>query len=362
MRLLITGATGYVGSRLVCALLKQGHEVVVTSRDTRKLARFGWSSQVSKVTMDADDPTSVKKAVADAGAVDAIYYLVHGIGQADFANGDRDAARNVAEAARDAGVGRIIYLGGFVPSDDKLSTHLQSRADVAEGLQIDGGPELVWLRAAVVIGAGSTSFEIIRYMADRLPVIPEPGWITNAMDPISIRDAVHYLVAACESSLPPGHYDISGPDSARYISILHEYISAVRVPRLRLPVFGISTRLAGRVGGMLVPVPASLTEELVTSLNHPMTASEHRIRDLVPPPEGGLTPMREAVRASVRSPYPRSVCDLDDLHHLADTDPAWAGGDWLRVKRGVVETIGTSLGVATKVVGALRPSRTDVAS
>ena len=296
MRLLITGATGYVGSRLVCALLKQGHDVVVTSRDTRKLAKFGWSSQVSMVTMDADDPESVTKALSDAGQIDAIYYLVHAIGQADFANGDRDAARNVAEAARDTGVDRIIYLGGFVPSDDKLSTHLQSRADVAEGLVVDGGPELVWLRAAVVIGAGSTSFEIIRYMADRLPV------------------------------------------------------------------FGISTRLAGRVGGMLVPVPASLTEELVTSLDHPMTASEHRIRDLVPPPEGGLTPMREAVHASVRSPYPRSVCDLDDLHHLADTDPAWAGGDWLRVKRSVVETIGTSIGVASKVVGVLRPTRTDVAS
>ncbi|WP_044506943.1 NAD(P)H-binding protein [Gordonia sp. KTR9] len=363
MRLLITGATGYVGSRLVCALLKQGHDVVVTSRDTRKLATFGWSSQVSMVTMDADDPASVREAMSDAGQIDAIYYLVHAIGQGDFANGDRDAARNVAEAARDSGVGRIIYLGGFVPSDDKLSTHLQSRADVAEGLVVDGGPELVWLRAAVIIGAGSTSFEIIRYMADRLPVIPEPGWITNEMDPISIRDAVHYLTAACDSSvLPAGDYDISGPDSARYISILHEYVSAIRMPRLRLPVFGISTRLAGRVGGMLVPVPTSLTEELVTSLDHPMTASEHRIRDLVPPPAGGLTPMREAIHASVRSPYPRSVCDLDDLHHLADTDPAWAGGDWLRVKRSVVETIGTSLGVAAKVVGVLRPPRPDVAS
>ena len=357
MRLLITGATGYVGSRLVCALLRKGHEVVVTSRDTRKLDRFGWSSDVTKVAMDADDPISVKKAMADAGRLDAIYYLVHGIGQAGFANADRDAARNVAEAARDADVGRIIYLGGFVPGDAELSSHLQSRADGAEGLVVDDGPELVWLRAAVIIGAGSTSFEIIRYMADRLPVIPEPDWITNEMDPISIRDAIHYLVAACESSLPPGEYDISGPDHARYISILHEYISAVRFPRLRLPVFGVSTRLAGRLGGMFVPVPASLTEELVTSLNHSMTASEHSIRDLVPPPEGGLTPMRDAVRASVESPYPRSVCDLNDLHHLADTDPAWAGGDWLRVKRTIGETIGGTLRVSAKIAGTFLPHR-----
>ncbi|MCD2143998.1 NAD(P)H-binding protein [Gordonia paraffinivorans] len=357
MRLLITGATGYVGSRLVCALLKKGHDVVVTSRDPRRLDRFSWSSRVTKVAMDADDASSVKRAMAEAGAIDAVYYLVHGIGQADFANGDRDAARNVAEAARDAGVGRIIYLGGFVPADDELSSHLQSRADVAEGLTVEDGPELVWLRAAVIIGAGSTSFEIIRYMADRLPVIPEPAWIVNEMDPISIRDAIHYLVASCESSLPPGEYDISGPDHARYISILHEYISAVRFPRLRLPVYGVSTRLAGRLGGRFVPVPSSLTEELVTSLNHPMTASEHRIRDLIPPPEGGLTPMRDAVRASVHSPSPRPVCDLDDLHHLAVTDPAWAGGDLLRAKRAIGETIGGTLRMSARIAGTLLPSR-----
>ncbi len=113
-----------MGSRLVCALLRQGHEVVVTSRDTRKLDRFGWSSDVTKVAMDVDDPISVKRAMSDAGHIDAIYYLVHAIGTDDFASGDRDAARNVAEAARDADVARIIYLGGFVPGGAATSRRI----------------------------------------------------------------------------------------------------------------------------------------------------------------------------------------------------------------------------------------------
>ena len=165
MRLLITGATGYVGSRLVCALLKKGHDVVVTSRDPRRLDRFSWSSRVTKVAMDADDASSVKRAMAEAGAIDAVYYLVHGIGQADFANGDRDAARNVAEAARDAGVGRIIYLGGFVPADDELSSHLQSRADVAEGLGDRAGEGRLGARGAVDAHAVSLRRSVLQASA-----------------------------------------------------------------------------------------------------------------------------------------------------------------------------------------------------
>ncbi|MEP9391214.1 NAD(P)H-binding protein [Gordonia sp. VNQ95] len=355
MRLLVTGATGYVGSRLVCTLLAAGHDVVVTSRNTDRLARFDWFDDVTAVSMDADDADSVSRALSRAGDLDAIYYLVHGIGRSDFADADRRAASHVAAAARDAGVGRIIYLGGFVPDGEKLSAHLRSRADAGEALRVDGGADLVWLRAAVIVGAGSTSFEIIRYVGDRLAVIPEPSWTRNPMDPISIRDVLHYLSAACDPGLPPGDYDIAGPDSCQYRSVLDAYLDSIRMPRVRFSVPFVGTRLVGKVAGVLVPIPSSLTEELITSLDHPMRAAEHRIRDLVPDPAGGLTPMRDAVRAAVSSPAPRSVCALRDPHHLATTDPSWAGGDVPRLRRRIAGAITSAAGTAGRLGRTLLP-------
>ncbi|WHU48951.1 NAD(P)H-binding protein [Gordonia sp. L191] len=355
MRLFVTGASGYVGSRLVCSLLAAGHDVVVSSRNVHRLTDFDWFDAVTAVSMDVDDPDSVKQALAAAGPLDALYYLVHGIGQSGFADADRNAAANLASGARDAGVTRIVYLGGFVPDDDDLSDHLRSRADAGEALRLADGPELVWLRAAVILGAGSTSFEIIRYVGDRLAVIPEPSWTRNPMDPISIRDVLHYLTAACQPDLPAGDYDIAGPDACRYRSVLDAYLDAIRMPKVRVWVPFVGTRLAGKVAGLLVPIPSALTEELITSLDHPMRADEHRIRELVPPPAGGLTPMRDAVAASVASPAPRSVCALDDPHHLALTDPAWAGGDWPRVRRRIGGTVRGVFGTAGRLGRALLP-------
>ena len=137
-----------------------------------------------------------------AGPIDVVYYLVHAIGQPGFRDADHTAAGNVAAATKDANVRRIVYLGGFVPAgpdDGELSEHLTSRAEVAEALTVDGGPELVWLGAAVIFGAGSTSFEMMRYVGDRFPVIPIPKWMDNPIDPISIRDVLHYLVAAADA-------------------------------------------------------------------------------------------------------------------------------------------------------------------
>ena len=351
MRLLVTGATGYVGSRLVCTLIGRGHDVVVTSRRPRSLQRFDWHDNVTTVAMDVHDPASVAAGFAaatgpDDGPIDAVYYLVHGIGERDFADTERDAARTLAEGARDAGVRRVVYLGGFVP-DDELSPHLRSRAEVGESLQLDDGPDLVWLRAAVILGAGSTSFEIIRYAADRFPVLLLPEWMHNRMDPISIRDVLYYLAAVADPDVPAGVYDIAGPDRSRYSDVVQAYLSATRQFRPHLPLPTVSTRLAGLVSGQALPAPASLTAELVRSLESPMNLSENRIREIVADPPGGLIAISEAMRASVSSPDPQPVCRLGDVHHLADTDPEWAGGDWLRVRRGIREAVGNLTGLAT---------------
>jgi uncharacterized protein YbjT (DUF2867 family) len=333
LRILVTGASGYVGSRLVTLLLDSGHQVTAATRDPKRLGDFGWIDDVTPVRLDASDAESVRAAMVAAGPVDVIYYLVHAIGQPGFRDVDREAAANVAAAAKDAGVRRIVYLGGFVPSDEELSEHLTSRAEVAEALTIDGGPEMVWLGAAVIFGAGSTSFEMLRYVGDRFPVIPLPSWMDNPIDPISIRDVLYYLVAAASEQVPAGAYDIAGPDTTSYRGMLKTYARIAGKWQAGLPVWGVDTTLASWVTAVALPVPDGLAADLVESLDYPMRASGSGLRDLVPDPPGGLLSIDEAVTRSVSNRRPRPVNALADPHHLADSDPAWAGGDALRLRR-----------------------------
>jgi uncharacterized protein YbjT (DUF2867 family) len=334
VRVLVTGATGYVGSRLVTALLGAGHQVLAATRDPARLERIGWFDDVTPVTLDASDVESVRAAFATAGQVDVIYYLVHAIGQPGFRDADRAAAANVAAAADSAGVHRIVYLGGFVPSDEGLSEHLASRAEVAEALTVDGGPEVVWLGAAVIFGAGSTSFEMMRYVSDRFPLIPIPKWMDNPIDPISIRDVLHYLVAAADvERVPAGAYDIAGPDTTSYRELLKTYARISGNWHTGLPVRGVDTTLASWVTALALPVPDGLAADLVESLDYPMRASGTGLRELVPDPPGGPLPTEEAITRSLSNRRPQPVDQLADPHHLADSDPAWAGGDALRLRR-----------------------------
>ena len=334
MRILVTGATGYVGSRLVAALLRDGHDVVVASRNLARLGDFGWFDDVTAVYLDASDPDATKSAFAVAGPIDVVYYLVHGIGQPDFREADNRAATNVATAARAADVSRIVYLGGFVPDDDELSEHLVSRAEVAEALTVDDGPEVVWLGAAMIIGAGSTSFEMLRYVADRFLVIPMPPWANNPMDPISIRDVLHYLVAAADRErVPAGAYDIHGPKTTTYGKLLLTYAKLAGQWRHGLPVPDVDLTLVSWVTAAALPVPGGLAADLVESLDYPMMASASGLRELVPDPPGGLIGVEEAIKLSLCRGKPRPVDGLADPHQLADTDPDWAGGDVLGIRR-----------------------------
>jgi uncharacterized protein YbjT (DUF2867 family) len=333
MRILVTGATGYVGSRLVTELLSQGHEVVVSSRDVERLADFGWHGDVTAVALDAHDPRSARTAFAETGPIDVVYYLVHGIGQPDFRDADNTAAANIADAAKTAGVRRIVYLGGFVPEEGELSEHLTSRAEVAAALSIEGGPEVVWLGAAMIIGAGSTSFEMLRYVGDRFVLIPLPVWMENPMDPISIRDVLYYLVAAAGGDeLPAGAYDIAGSESTTYRDLLAAYGRATGKWRASVPIRGVDTAVVSMLTAVVLPVPGGLAADLVGSLEHPMRASDG-LRELVPDPPGGLLGVEDALARSLSNGRARPVNELADPHHLADTDPSWAGGDTLRIRR-----------------------------
>jgi len=334
VRTLVTGATGYVGSRLITSLLDEGHNVVAATRNPDRLADFGWDGQVTGVALDAHDETSVKNAFAEVGPIDVVYYLVHGIGQPDFREADNRGAANVANAAKNAGVRRIVYLGGFVPDDEELSEHLTSRAEVAHALTVDGGADVVWLGAAMIIGSGSTSFEMLRYVGDRFVLIPMPAWSANPIDPISIRDVLHYLVAAADGDrVPAGAYDIFGPETTSYSELLRAYARISGKWRAELPVRGVDTSVVSWMTAAVLPVPGGLAADLVESLDHPMMASESRLRDFVPDPPGGLLCIDDAISRSLSSDRPRPVNALADPHHLADSDPLWAGGDTARIQQ-----------------------------
>jgi uncharacterized protein YbjT (DUF2867 family) len=280
MRVLVTGATGYVGGRLVPRLLAAGHEVRVLVRDPTRLAGRDWAGQVEARRGDALDAASLAPALA---GVEAAYYLVHSMdGLPDFAARDRQAAQCFGAAARQAGVGRIVYLGGLGDSRTVLSTHLASRQDTGLALGAAGVP-VTELRAAVIVGSGSLSFEMVRYLTERLPVMLCPRWVMQRIQPIGIRDVLSYLVATLEVPDSAGRViEIGGADALTYREMLLGYASLRGLRRWLLPVPVLTPELSSHWVHWMTPIPVGLARPLIEGLRSEVVVRDDLARRLFP--------------------------------------------------------------------------------
>ncbi len=331
--ILVTGATGYVGGRLIPALLEAGYQVRAMARNLEKMGCRPWSGnpRVQMVQGDVLDLESLTRAASGCGSA---FYLVHSmIAQKEkFAAADRRAAQNMVSAAANAGLKRIIYLGGLAETrDGVLSKHLQSRIEVAKILQAGPVPTTD-LRTPMILGSGSASFEILRYLVERLPVMTTPRWVRSLNQPIAIRNVITYLVGCLEHSETIGQtYDIGGPDILTYRDLLDIYSEEARLPkRWIIPVPVLTPTLSALWIHLISPVPKAIALPLTEGLTSDAVCTENRIQSIIPQK---LLSCREAIRMALDRIEQEQVqtCWMDAGNLLAPEwahcgDAEWAGG------------------------------------
>lgn len=306
MRVLVTGATGYIGGRLVPRLLERGDTVRVLARDRARVLDRPWSNRVEIVEGDLLDPASLRAACT---GMEAAFYLVHSMCSGDdFAERDRQAATNFVNAAR--GLRHVVYLGGLVPPrtpGTSTSEHLASRAEVGSILR-EGLPATD-IRAGPIIGSGSASFEMVRYLTERLPAMIAPRWILNPVQPIAVQDIVEYLLAAVGNTDSIGVVEI-GSESLTFKQMMQGYAAVRGLRRFILPVPVLAPRLAGLWVGLVTPIPNCIAVPLIEGVERPLSADTARARLLFP----HVTPM----------PYRTAVARALDASNRADVQTRWS--------------------------------------
>ncbi len=324
-RLFVTGATGYIGGRLVPRLLDAGHEVVCAARDARKLSARTWihHPRLRVVECDVGDEAALTRAMAGC---EAAYYLIHSMMTAgrEFRGHDQRLAAGFAAAAKRANVSRLIYLGGLGELGDGLSEHLASRREVETALA-SGGVPLTVLRAAMILGSGSASFEILRYLVERLPVMVTPRWVTTESQPIAVADVLDALVRCLDVPATIGAtLDIGGPDVLSYLDLMHVMQEELGLRRrLIVPLPVLTPRLSSLWIHLVTPIDHAIARPLAEGLRNRVVCRDPRALELLP---GARLPVRVAIAKALAKERAGGLESAWSDAGAIPGDPDWAGG------------------------------------
>ncbi|MEM8835095.1 MAG: NAD(P)H-binding protein, partial [Planctomycetota bacterium] len=325
MKIFLTGATGYIGGRLAPLLLERGHELVCLARDPRKLHDRGWVPS-DRVTIVGGDLADTPGVVQAAQGCDVAYYLVHSMesGSHDFAERDRALASSFSRAMRESEVEHIVYLGGLGELGPDLSEHLRSRREVERVLESSGVP-VTTFRAAMILGSGSASFEILRYLVERLPAMVTPKWVNTRCQPISVVDVLGYLVDCLELTETTGaDVEIGGPAVLTYRELMDEMQRQLGLSkRFIVPLPVLTPRLSSLWIGLVTPVSPAIARPLAEGLRNEVVVTNDDAQRLMP---RHTLPPREAIRRALERVAHNEVATRWSAAGPIPGDPDWAGG------------------------------------